>query len=146
MTSTHGRSGQRSAVESNRKRRREHVRKWSGWTLVVLTALAVALVVAATGFASSGASKKGARAASVTIGVDYPRSDTDFWNSYISYTPKFAKSLGVGLKTTNSANDVAKLAANVQTLVGQSVKGIVMAPQDTAAIIPTLNQLAKKKI
>jgi len=123
------------------------VRKWSGWTVVVLTALAVALVVAATGFASSnGASKKGARAASVTIGVDYPRSDTDFWNSYISYTPKFAKSLGITLKTTNSANDVGKLAANVQTLVGQGVKGIVMAPQDTAAIIPTLNQLAKKKI
>jgi ABC-type sugar transport system substrate-binding protein len=122
------------------------VKKWSGWTAVVVAALAVALVVAATGFASSSASKKGARAASVTIGVDYPRSDTDFWNSYISYTPKFAKSLGVALKTTNSANDIAKLAANVQTLLSQGVKGVVMAPQDTAAVIPTLNLLSSKKI
>src|SRR3954453_1669984 len=147
MTSTHGRSGQRSAVESNRKRRRKHVRKWSGWTVVVLTALAVALVVAATGFASSnGASKKGARAASVTIGVDYPRSDTDFWNSFISYTPKFAKSLGISIKTTNSANDIAKLAANVQTLLSEGVKGVVIAPQDTAAVIPTLKTLSSKHI
>jgi len=122
------------------------VRRWSGWTVAVLTALA-ALVVAATSYASSsGTSAKGARAASVTIGVDYPRSDTDFWNSYISYTPKFAKTLGISLKTTNSANDIAKLAANVQTLISQGVKGVVMAPQDTAAVIPTLSLLASKKI
>ena len=131
-------------IESRAKE--EHVRRWSGWATVVVAALSVALVVAATGFASSGASKKGARAAAVTIGVDYPRSDTDFWNSYISYTPKFAKSLGIKLKTTNSANDISKLAANVQTLISQGVKGVVMAPQDTAAVIPTLNQLASKKI
>ena len=34
----------------------------------------------------------------------------------------------------------------MQTLVAQGVKGIVMAPQDTAAIVPTLNQLQAKHI
>ena len=29
--------------------------------------------------------------ASRSIGVDYPRSDTDFWNSYIKYVPQFAQ-------------------------------------------------------
>src|SRR3954464_8418515 len=80
------------------------------------------------------------------IGVDYPRSDTDFWNSYIKYTPEFAKELGLDLKTTNSQNDVAKLTANAQTFISQGVKGVAMAPQDTAAIAPTLEQLAAKKI
>ncbi|MFJ9543748.1 sugar ABC transporter substrate-binding protein [Streptomyces sp. NPDC101225] len=80
------------------------------------------------------------------VGVDYPRSDTDFWNSYIKYTPEYGKRLGLSLKTTNSQNDVAKLTANVQTFISQGVKGIAMAPQDTAAIAPALEQLAAKKI
>ncbi|MFM9588258.1 sugar ABC transporter substrate-binding protein [Streptomyces scabiei] len=80
------------------------------------------------------------------VGVDYPRSDTDFWNSYIKYTPEYAKELGLSLKTTNSQNDVAKLTANAQTFQSQGVKGVAMAPQDTAAIAPTLAQLEAKKI
>jgi ribose transport system substrate-binding protein len=80
------------------------------------------------------------------VGVDYPRSDTDFWNSYISYVPRFGKDLGLDLKTTNSQNDVAALTSNVQTFISQGVKGVVMAPQDTAAIAPALKQLAGKKI
>ncbi|MFC8435449.1 sugar ABC transporter substrate-binding protein [Streptomyces sp. NPDC057253] len=80
------------------------------------------------------------------VGVDYPRSDTDFWNSYIKYTPEYAKELGLSLKTTNSQNDVAKLTSNAQTFISQGVKGIAMAPQDTAAIAPTLSQLEAKKI
>ncbi|MFJ3779994.1 sugar ABC transporter substrate-binding protein [Streptomyces sp. NPDC090075] len=80
------------------------------------------------------------------VGVDYPRSDTDFWNSYIKYTPRYAGQLGLSLKTTNSQNDVAKLTANAQTFISQGVKGIAMAPQDTAAIAPTLAQLEAKKI
>ena len=80
------------------------------------------------------------------VGVDYPRSDTDFWNAYIKYTPEYAKQLGLSLRTTNSQNDVAKLAANAQTFMAQGVQGVVMAPQDTAAIAPTLAQLAAKKI
>jgi ABC-type sugar transport system substrate-binding protein len=80
------------------------------------------------------------------VGVDYPRSDTDFWNSYISYVPRYGGELGLDLKTTNSQNDVATLTSNVQTLISQGVKGVVMAPQDTAAIAPALEQLAGKKI
>ncbi|MEV6381015.1 sugar ABC transporter substrate-binding protein [Streptomyces sp. NPDC051773] len=80
------------------------------------------------------------------VGVDYPRSDTDFWNSYIKYTPQYAKELGLDLKTTNSQNDVAKLTANAQTFISQGVKGVAMAPQDTAAIAPTLAQMEAKKI
>ncbi|TDB71971.1 sugar ABC transporter substrate-binding protein [Micromonospora sp. KC721] len=80
------------------------------------------------------------------VGVDYPRSDTDFWNSYIKYTPQYATELKLDLKTTNSQNDVAKLTSNVQTFISQGVKGIAMAPQDTAAIAPALQTLATKKI
>jgi simple sugar transport system substrate-binding protein/ribose transport system substrate-binding protein len=110
-------------------------------TVTALSALA--LLSACGGSATTeGSSTSGAP----LVGVDYPRSDTDFWNSYIKYTPEYAKELGLSLKTTNSQNDVAKLTANAQTFISQGVKGLAMAPQDTAAIAPTLAQLEAKKI
>ena len=102
-------------------------------------------VLALTACGGSGPAP-GASGGSTVIGVDYPRSDTDFWNSYIKYTPESAKELGLELKTTNSQNDVAKLTANAQTFISQGVKGVAMAPQDTAAIAPTLAQMDAKKI
>jgi ABC-type sugar transport system substrate-binding protein len=111
-----------------------------------LTATLTAAMLTAgcgTSRSSGGTDKTGA---APLIGVDYPRSDTDFWNSYIKYVPQMAKELGVELKTTNSQNDIANLISNTQSLISQGVKGVVMAPQDTAAIAPTLDQLSTKKI
>jgi ABC-type sugar transport system substrate-binding protein len=108
--------------------------------------LAAAAVAALLAACDSGGSTSGSSTDPV-IGSDYPRSDTDFWNAYVRYTPSEAKKLGItNLKTTNSENDIAKLTANVQTLLSQGAKGIVMAPQDTAAVAPTLAQLESKKI
>ncbi|GGR76606.1 ABC transporter substrate-binding protein [Streptomyces humidus] len=95
---------------------------------------------------NSGSAASGSSGGEPLVGVDYPRSDTDFWNSYIKYTPQYGKELGLDLKTTNSQNDVAKLTANAQTLISQGIKGLAMAPQDTAAVAPTLAQLEAKKI
>ena len=108
----------------------------------------VALLVggcSSSGGAGDGKGSGGAGGGAL-VGVDYPRSDTDFWNSYIGYVPKFAKELGVRIKTTNSQNDVQKLIANVQALKSQGAKAFVMAPQDTAAIAPELAQLNSAKI
>ncbi|MFR0359203.1 sugar ABC transporter substrate-binding protein [Streptomyces sediminimaris] len=107
-----------------------------------VSALSALALLSACGNGSTSASSGG----KPLVGVDYPRSDTDFWNSYIKYTPQYGKQLGMKLKTTNSQNDVAKLTANAQTFISQGVKGIAMAPQDTAAIAPTLAQLKAKKI
>ena len=105
----------------------------------------MALTAAMTGCSSTKNSGPSA-AAKPLVGVDYPRSDTDFWNSYIRYVPQMAGQVGVDVKTTNSQNDVANLIANVQTFISQGVKGVVMAPQDTAAVAPSLATLQSKKI
>jgi ABC-type sugar transport system substrate-binding protein len=127
--------------------------RYTSKLLALGSAVAIAASVTACGSSDSssssssgGGSSGAAKDSAPTIGVDYPRSDTDFWNSYISYVPQFAKQDGVDLKTTNSGNDVSKLISNTQTLISQGVKGIVMAPQDTAAIGPTLQSLQSKKI
>jgi ABC-type sugar transport system substrate-binding protein len=80
------------------------------------------------------------------IGLDFPRSDTAFWASYISYVPQEATKLGATLTTTSSNNSIQTLIANVPILLAKGAKAIVMAPQDTAAIGPTIAQLDAKKI
>jgi ribose transport system substrate-binding protein len=116
------------------------------------TVAAAALVVlAATACSSNSPSgtggSSGAAGASAPVGVDFPRADTDFWNSYIKYVPQFAKDLGVNMmQPTNSQNKIENLVANVQTLTSQGAKAIVMAPQDTGAIATTLQRLEQQKI
>jgi len=115
--------------------------------------LALATVVALSASACGRSSKSGGSAASGSagsggkIGIDFPQSDSDFWNSYAKYINDDVKSGNVdALSPTNSVNDVTKLVANVQTLTGQGAKAIIMTPQDTGAVASTLDQLAAKNI
>jgi ABC-type sugar transport system substrate-binding protein len=81
------------------------------------------------------------------VGIDLPRSDSDFWNSYAKYVNSDITSMKLdALPPSNSQNDITKLAANVQALQAQGAKVIVMAPQDTGAVASTLDQLAGKNI
>jgi simple sugar transport system substrate-binding protein/ribose transport system substrate-binding protein len=112
---------------------------------VVAGAALLAVVTACGSGGTSGSTQAGGGGGKV--GIDHPRADSDFWNSYIKYVPQMATELKVDLMpATNSQNDVSKLVNNVQALVGQGAKAIVMAPQDTGAIANTLQQLENKKI
>nr|WP_042193513.1 sugar ABC transporter substrate-binding protein [Kibdelosporangium sp. MJ126-NF4]CTQ89620.1 Ribose ABC transporter, periplasmic ribose-binding protein RbsB (TC 3.A.1.2.1) [Kibdelosporangium sp. MJ126-NF4] len=109
-------------------------------------ALAAIVLAAACGQQPTGSSG-GTADGNAKVGVDFPRADSDFWNSYIKYVPQFGKDLAVNLMpSTNSQNKVENLVANVQTLQGQGAKAIVMAPQDTGAIATTLQRLEQQKI
>lgn len=107
------------------------------------TSAAAAATTAAAAPQSSAAAAGGGGG---LIGLDFPRSDTAFWASYISYVPQEATKLGATLTTTSSNNSIQTLIANVPILLAKGAKAIVMAPQDTAAIGPTIAQLDAKKI
>jgi ribose transport system substrate-binding protein len=110
-----------------------------------VAACAALLSVAALAGCNRGSDDKAG--SSGKVGIDLPRSDTDFWNSYNTYIEKGIKAGEVSaLPRTNSQNDIGKLVANVQSFENEGAKAIVMAPQDTGAIASTLDQLAKKKI
>ncbi|WP_078948153.1 sugar ABC transporter substrate-binding protein [Streptomyces griseus] len=82
-----------------------------------------------------------------TIGIDLPRTDSDFWSSYAHYTKRYLPALDVDtLPITNSRGDSDKLAANVHALEAVGAEAIVLAPQDTGAIASTLDRLASKHI
>jgi ABC-type sugar transport system substrate-binding protein len=108
---------------------------------------ACAVLLAATVLTGCNRGSDSKAGTSGKVGIDMPRTDTDFWNSYQQYLEKGIKDKVVSaLPLSNSQNDISKLVANVQTFTDQGAKAIVMAPQDTGAIASTLDRLAKAKI
>jgi simple sugar transport system substrate-binding protein/ribose transport system substrate-binding protein len=111
--------------------------------------LAVGAIVAlAAAGCNRGSSNTGTNGSSKgKVGIDLPRSDSDFWNSYAKYINADVTSMKLdALPPSNSQNDITKLASNVQALQAQGAKVIVMAPQDTGAVASTLDALAAKNI
>ena len=110
-------------------------------TVLALTAVvALGLSAAACGRGSSKSGSGGKK-----IGIDFPRSDSDFWNSYAKYVNADVSSGKMNaLPATNSNNKTDVLVSNVTTLEGQGAKVILMAPQDTGAIASTLEDLAEQ--
>ncbi|MFJ4191843.1 sugar ABC transporter substrate-binding protein [Kitasatospora sp. NPDC089509] len=114
------------------------------------TAAAVGAAVLLAGLATAcnrGSDTGAAGGGKPAIGIDLPRSDSDFWNSYAQYLKTDISADGANtLPISSSQNDVTKLAANVQAFENTGAKAVVMAPQDTGAIAATLDQLKAKKI
>ncbi|MBB4980943.1 MULTISPECIES: sugar ABC transporter substrate-binding protein [Streptomyces] len=115
------------------------------------TATAAVAVLAALSLATAcnreGADSAASGSGKPAIGIDLPRSDSDFWNSYAQYLNKDIASGGVHtLPLSNSQNDVTKLVANVQVFQNTGAKAVVMAPQDTGAVASTLDTLSAAKI
>jgi len=63
---------------------------------VALGLAGLGLLVAGCGDNSKGGGSGGGGGAKAagSVGVDFPRADSDFWNSYNSYVPKKAGDLG----------------------------------------------------
>ncbi|WP_052488567.1 sugar ABC transporter substrate-binding protein [Streptomyces sp. 150FB] len=112
------------------------------------SAAACAVLLAVTALAGCNREEsKGASGSGGKVGIDLPRSDSDFWNSYQGYVEQGVKDGVVdALPLSNSQNDIGKLVANVQAFQEQGAKAIVMAPQDTGAVTEALNTLNEKKI
>src|SRR2546421_4464963 len=114
---------------------------------IALVALAAAGCNRGSSSGGSGASGGASGGSGGKVGIDQPRSDSDFWNSYAKYIESGIKDMNIdALNRTNSQNQITQLASNVKTLVAEGAKAIVMAPQDTAAVANTLEDLASKNI
>lgn len=114
-------------------------------TSTMVAACAALLAVTAVAGCNRGSDDKAGT--SGKVGIDLPRADSDFWNSYQQYIEKGVKDGVVSaLPRSNSQNDITKLVANTQTFTDQGAKAVIMAPQDTGAIASTLERLASKKI
>ncbi|MGW3206354.1 sugar ABC transporter substrate-binding protein [Streptomyces sp. NPDC001135] len=123
------------------------VRKRSRSRIIGVTALAAgaSLVLAACGStkdtASAGSGGTG------RVGVVLPLLTSPFWQSYNDYVPKMAGSEGVEvLKTVNSNSDPSQQITDIDNELNQGVKGLVVAPLDSAAIQAGLDQAERKGV
>ncbi len=74
------------------------------------------------------------------VGVVLPLLDSPFWEAYNNDIPKQATKAGVRiLPTVNSNNQPSKQITDINILLAQEVKGLVVSPIDSAAVGPGLN-------
>ncbi|ALO97845.1 Sugar ABC transporter substrate-binding protein [Streptomyces hygroscopicus subsp. limoneus] len=115
-----------------------------------ITGAAALAVGASLVLAACGSTKDTASAGSGgtgKVGVILPLLTSPFWQSYNDYVPKMAKSEGVeALKTVNSNSDPSQQITDIDNELNQGVKGLVVAPLDSAAIQAGLDQAERKGV
>ncbi|NBE52600.1 sugar ABC transporter substrate-binding protein [Streptomyces boluensis] len=117
------------------------------WRAAVAAGCA-ALLLAACGSTKDGAGQAaGAGGEGGKVGVIVPLLTSPFWQSYNDYVPKMAKAEGVdALKTVNSNSDSAQQITDINSQLNQGVRGLVVAPLDSAAIEAGLDQAERKGV
>lgn len=125
-----------------------HGRRISSWAVrTTATAAVAALSLTACGSTEDTGSGGAAGAGTGKVGVILPLLTSPFWQSYNDYVPKMAKAEGVdALKTVNSNSDPSQQITDINNQLNQGVKGLVVAPLDSAAIEAGLKQAARKNV
>ncbi|AZM48730.1 ABC transporter substrate-binding protein [Streptomyces sp. WAC 06738] len=111
-------------------------------------AACAALALAACGSTNdSDSSSDGEGGGEGKVGVVLPLLTSPFWQSYNDYVPKMAKEEGVdALKTVNSNSDPSQQITDINNQLNQGVKGLVVAPLDSAAVSAGLDQAERKGV
>ncbi|MFE9995233.1 sugar ABC transporter substrate-binding protein [Streptomyces avermitilis] len=116
------------------------------WKAAAAAACAT-LALSACGSTKDTAASGGAGGGTGKVGVILPLLTSPFWQSYNDYIPKMAKSEGVDtLKTVNSNSDPSQQITDINNQLNQGVKGLVVAPLDSAAIEAGLDQADRKGV
>ena len=94
-----------------------------------------------------GGSSSGGGQTSGKVGVELPLLTSPFWQAYNNYVPQMAKGAGVSiLPPVNADSEPSKQITDVQNLLSQNVKGLVVSPLDSAATGAALNQAKRKDV
>ncbi|MFD6493439.1 sugar ABC transporter substrate-binding protein [Streptomyces sp. NPDC059944] len=114
----------------------------------VAVAACATLVLAACGSTKDDVASGGGKGdGGGKVGVILPLLTSPFWQSYNDYVPKMATSQGVdALKTVNSNSDPSQQITDINNQLNQGVKGLVVAPLDSAAIAAGLDQAERKGV
>ncbi|GAA1886039.1 sugar ABC transporter substrate-binding protein [Streptomyces durmitorensis] len=115
---------------------------------IAAAAACASLVLTACGSTKDSAAPAGGEGGGEgKVGVILPLLTSPFWQSYNDYVPKMAKSEDVdALKTVNSNSDPSQQITDINNQLNQGVKGLVVAPLDSAAISAGLDQAERKGV
>jgi ribose transport system substrate-binding protein len=114
---------------------------------VVAAVTALALTASACGSTKDTAGGGGGSGGDGKVGATVPLLTSPFWQAYNNYVPTMAKEAGLDvLPTVNADNNTQKQITDINNLLNQGVKGLVVTPIDSAAIVAGLNQAERKGV
>jgi ABC-type sugar transport system substrate-binding protein len=117
--------------------------------ITAVAAVAAATLMAACGSSSSSSStSSGATAASsagmTPIGVDLTYNNTAFWAAYINYENQYAAQLHIRMIGPLLAGNNANVQnTQIETLVNEGAKAIVVNPETATSLGPAISYAAK---
>ncbi|RSN18556.1 ABC transporter substrate-binding protein [Streptomyces sp. WAC 05977] len=113
---------------------------------VAAAAAALGLTLSACGSTKNNVPQPGAGGGG-KVGATIPLLTSPFWQAYNNYVPLKAKEQGVeALPTVNADSDPAKQITDINTLLNQGVKGLVVTPLDSAAVVAGLKAAENKGV
>jgi ribose transport system substrate-binding protein len=113
--------------------------------VAAITALALAVSACGSTKDTGGGGDSGG--GSGKVGATVPLLTSPFWQAYNNYVPQMAKDAGLDvLPTVNADNNTQKQITDINNLLNQGVKGLVVTPIDSAAIVAGLNQADRKGV
>ena len=116
-----------------------------------LAAVAAVTLIAACSSSSSGSSGAGATStgsasttAATPIGVDLTYNNTAFWAAYINYENQYAAQLHIHMiGPLLAGNDANVQNTQIETLVNEGAKAIVVNPETATSLGPAISYAAK---
>ncbi|WP_405669942.1 sugar ABC transporter substrate-binding protein [Streptomyces sp. NBC_01530] len=134
LTAARGTHGDEGVVEVSRR-----TTVWRAASTVL--ALACGLV------ATACQSSSGPTATSGRVGVVLPLLSSPFWQAYNAAVLQQAKAQGVNvLPPVNSAGDTDKQISDINKLLVEGAKGLIVAPLDSGAIRPGLSTAQREGV
>ena len=118
-------------------------------TITAVAAVAAATLMAACGSSgNSSSTSSGATAASsagmTPIGVDLTYNNTAFWAAYINYENQYASQLHIRMIGPLLAGNNANVQnTQIETLVNEGAKAIVVNPETATSLGPAISYAAK---
>lgn len=113
----------------------------------VAAAVALGFVVTGCGSTKDTAPNAGEGGGGGKVGATVPMLTSPFWQAYNNYVPTMAKEAGVdAMATVNANNDPTKQITDINNLLNQGIKGLIVTPIDSAAIVAGLNQAERKGV
>jgi simple sugar transport system substrate-binding protein/ribose transport system substrate-binding protein len=112
-----------------------------------LAAIGAAMAIAGTAAAVSVPASGAAGSGLTKVGVALTYNNTAFWAAYISYESQYAKQMHIQLLGPKLAGTNASLQnTQVEDLVNQGAKAVIVNPETATSMVPAINYAAKHHV
>jgi ABC-type sugar transport system substrate-binding protein len=117
------------------------------WRIGIAALVASGSLIATQAGSSTARQVAHGAAAETTIGVDLTYNNTDFWSAYINYEAQYAKQMHIKLLGPDlAAASASTQNQQIEELVNQGAKAIIINPETATSVGPAITYAAKHNV